>query len=41
MDRKVDGLPWRLHGEPVLPGVPNELRIDLVDPHPHELILGG
>ena len=41
MDRKIDGLPWRLQSQPVLAGVPNELRVNLVDSHPHDLILGG
>src|SRR5262245_16812379 len=40
VDGEVDGLSGRLQGQPVLAGVTDEQRVDLVDAHPHELILG-
>src|SRR5688572_11981805 len=41
VNRQVDGLAGRLQGESILAGVANELRVDLVNAHSHQLILGG
>lgn len=41
VNREIDGLTRRLQSESILARVADELRIDLVNPHPDKLILGG
>src|SRR5688572_33473402 len=41
MNCEIDGLAGRLQREPVFAGVTDELRVDFVNAHSHQLILGG